>query len=48
MEVVIIAFLTQKEFEDLGFDDVEDFEKWKNVLATLSIFTVVIAMITKI
>ncbi len=27
MEVVIIAFLTQKEFEDLGFDDVEDFEK---------------------
>ncbi|HEP1531945.1 hypothetical protein AB7851_08665 [Streptococcus pyogenes] len=27
MEVVIIAFLTQKEFEDLGFDEVEDFEK---------------------
>ncbi len=25
--MVIIAFLTQKEFEDLGFDIVEEFEK---------------------
>ncbi|HFW7124718.1 TPA: hypothetical protein ACIDBC_000138 [Streptococcus pyogenes] len=27
MEVVIIAYLTQNEFEKLGFDDVENFEK---------------------
>ena len=27
MEVVIIAYLTQNEFEQLGFDDVENFEK---------------------
>lgn len=26
MEVVIIAFLTQKEFEDLGFDTVDKFD----------------------
>ncbi|HEQ0585211.1 TPA: hypothetical protein VD119_001886, partial [Streptococcus pyogenes] len=26
-EVVNITFLTQKEFVDLGFDEVEDFEK---------------------
>ena len=27
MEVVIIAYLTQDEFKDFGFDEVEDFEK---------------------
>ena len=27
MEVVTIAYLTEKEFEQLGFDDVENFEK---------------------
>ncbi|KPJ22130.1 head-tail connector protein [Streptococcus phocae] len=27
MEVITIAFLTQKEFEELGFDEVEDFIK---------------------
>ncbi|MEX2784449.1 hypothetical protein AB3331_04595 [Streptococcus sp. H49] len=27
MEVVTIAFLTQDEFTELGFDDVNDFEK---------------------
>ena len=27
MEVVKIAYLTKNEFKELGFDDVEDFEK---------------------
>ena len=27
MEVVTIAYLTQDEFNDLGFDEVDDFEK---------------------
>ena len=27
MEVVKIAYLTENEFKELGFDDVEDFEK---------------------
>lgn len=27
MEVVTIAYLTQDEFKDFGFDEVEDFEK---------------------
>ncbi|HEM5960787.1 TPA: hypothetical protein U2B27_000523 [Streptococcus suis] len=27
MEVVTIAYLTEKEFEDFGFDEVEDFDK---------------------
>lgn len=48
MEVVIIAFLTQKEFEDLGFDTVDKFDNLESVQVTQLTFIVAIATITSL